>query len=180
MKLLAAHNTLTAYSHKGFIFNKKSFLKCQSKKVGDLFYCGVRVFDIRIRVINNKIYVSHGGQNYNVNVENIISYINNLPDPIYVRLVNEDTVQKSDKKQFIEISEKWMAKYKNIIWQIVTSKKNWFVLYDFFPNYTEHICYWKIGLQPQHPKPYANKFNNQNLEDYRKCNEDSIWWFDFI
>lgn len=34
-------------------------------------------------------------------------------------------------------------------------------------------------MKPNKPKPYANKYNNENFEKYRDSTS-GIWWFDFI
>lgn len=130
-------------------------------------------------MFKGKIYASHGGANYKVNVSEIIRYINNLPDPIYIRLINEDTIQNSDYLEFLKQAKEWIKLYHHIKWQIIDSKKVWSIYYNEFPHETQYNLYWKMGMKPNKPKPYANKYNNENFEKYRDSTS-GIWWFDFI
>lgn len=182
-KILAAHNTLTAYKPKYWLgYLSLPFSRCQSKKVEELYSNGVRLFDLRIRVNNKgKITACHGISEFKVNLLDIFKTLSNFDDTIYIRIVNEDSGGKSNTAEFLRVCTWYRKVFPMFKYQIIPSKKNLSnVAYSDFPNYTYHEMFWYKWRVPLLPWFYAKKNKLADTIVMESSAENGIWWFDFI
>lgn len=186
-KFLAAHNACSGYRPlKWYDYLTNIFSKCQTKNFEELYNCGVRLFDIRFR-INKKgdIRVSHGLTSYNINLMdelNKLYLLKKTDEIIYLRIVNENELLKSNTDKFIEICNIIMKNFPDFKYQIYTSKVNNLIVNEFTDIQQTYSIFWLKGEWFFPPLLYSKLFNKLGKRLYKEFipYKKTAWWFDFI
>jgi hypothetical protein len=153
---LSSHNSLSGYKLLSWWFALGiPFSRCQSKDLVKQYLCGVRYFDLRFAYYKGRWYGAHGLMLYNITIEAAMATLQSLSskeDPIYFRVVCEDTFYKSGTAEDLAsyLSDLLIANdtLKPIC---VRSKKTWSVAADYSLSEFEdiNICWdkylWQIG-----------------------------------
>lgn len=121
MLKIATHDSATGEKGKGLLsLLGNIFAKTQSKTIKQQYEAGCRMFDIRVKLINNTWRCAHGLWKSKRLATSIINEINSFEDKCYVLLTYEGTKRKS--KEFKEFVKSIKKKYTNIIWGAIAIK----------------------------------------------------------
>jgi len=163
-------------------------IQCQNDNVFTQYVVDkVRVFDFRVRMVNNEPSICHGLADFSGNImweafEPLQSIYKIMHEQIYVQLVNEDTFHHSSSALFREFATFIRVKFPDFKYCIVSSMKNWehAVEVNEFPQEESFPCFWRNsrGLIPR-PHTFAENYNRENLKHCQEA-DSGIWWFDFI
>jgi hypothetical protein len=98
MNKLATHDSLTAYPVKSWWLRPFNFLcKCQDKTLEEQYAAGARSFDLRFAKYRGEWYAAHGAMIYDITLKEAIKKLASFPEPVYFRVLCEDTFyRKSD------------------------------------------------------------------------------------
>ena len=152
MLKIATHDSATGEKGQGFLsWLITPFAKTQSKTIKEQYDVGCRMFDIRIKLINNEWYCAHGIWRTKRTAEDILKEINNFPESCYVTLTYE-----GDSKNLFEFStfaDRAQFHLTNINWGGIAikygEKANLFkVIYDYIKQYPSDWPANKRGFLP--------------------------------
>lgn len=136
--IIGSHNTMTfANPRKWWMYLIAPFSVCQYRNIEEQILDGVRCFDLRIRLVNNKWVFAHGLYEVDEDVyatfEKIRDYANDLKKKIYVRIILERRKASTEEilrfKKFCKYIEMQFGKY--VMPFEGRLKGNWELLYDF-------------------------------------------------
>ena len=147
--------------------------KCQNLTIEEQYSKGVKLFDIRIKIVKNKIYSGHGLATYKADFGKIFSYLN-LQRNCTVRLLLEG----GSTSIFVDFVNMLIAKYSQIHFVGGQRKKDWEQVvdlpgFDCADYHWKHLKWWMIP----NPLKYAKKYNQKNKEN---INEYAWSLFDFV
>lgn len=184
-KLLAAHNAGTGEKPYNF-FAKigKPIYKCQNKSIEELCKAGVRLFDLRVKYVNDRLYIAHGLALLDKTLYGAIRDIyDNTPEGeiSYIMVTYEGTLplelSNSFKYDIISILDEFISKCK--LYQIAIKKPEWKVLlsnkYDFNGFNADYIKI--VGWKCLFPFP---KFWNKFVECETRNTDNKFSMRDFI
>lgn len=115
MLKIATHDSATGEEGMGFIsWLTAPFAKTQSKTIEEQYNAGCRMFDLRVKLIDNQWRCAHGIWYTKRLAEDIIHELNTFGDKVYVALTYEG--DKDDIYEFTEFVNKIQSKYNNIVW----------------------------------------------------------------
>lgn len=121
MKKIATHDSATGERGQGFLsWLVTPFAKTQSKTIKEQYEEGCRMFDIRIRRIDDEWKCAHGCWHTERTAEDIISEINTFVAKCYVALTLEGDYEQV--YLFSVFVEHLKATYKHIHWGGVAVK----------------------------------------------------------
>jgi hypothetical protein len=102
--MLATHDSLTAYPVKFWLLKPFYWVcQCQNKTLEQQYAAGARSFDLRFAKFRGKWYAAHGAMLYNITLEEVMKKLAELPEPVYFRVLCEDTFyRKSDAKELAQ------------------------------------------------------------------------------
>lgn len=145
MNKIATHDSATGEKSKGFIsLLVTPFAKTQSKTIKEQYDVGCRMFDIRVKLINNDWYCAHGCWHTKRSAYAILKEINDFQEHCYVTLTyegNSDNVIVFDN--FVNTLQRQLP---NIIWGGIAIK------YGKDSN--------PLKVKYDYIKPYANTYPN--------------------
>ena len=96
MKKIATHDSATGEKGKGILsLIGTPFARTQNKTIKQQYDAGCRMFDIRVKLVNNKWRCAHGLWKSKRLAEDIIYEINSFDDICYVTLTYEGGSKKS-------------------------------------------------------------------------------------
>lgn len=170
---LASHNSLSYYPPQWWVIPFNWMAKCQSLTIEQQYERGVRLFDIRVKIVDGKVYSGHGIATYIVDFDTIFSFLNEKGD-CTVRIIQET----SDDNLFVNFVENLMRLYHDIKYVGGQRKKDWKKMINLPEPDLNHL-YWKHERWWMIPCPYlyAKKHNEEN----QKYLNDSSWsMFDFL
>ncbi|WP_122348162.1 hypothetical protein [Bacteroides sp. AF16-49] len=170
---LATHNSLSFHRPQWWLIPFNWMAKCQNLTIQQQYERGVRLFDIRIKIIDDKLYSSHGIATYKVKFPSLFAYLNHQRD-CTVRLL----LESGDEELFKSYAENLPYMYINIRFVGGQRKKDWVKVADL-PDFSCTDYYWKHRKwwMIPYPQRYAKKYNQKNKEF---INNDVWSMFDFI
>lgn len=184
---LATHNSLSYVTPQWWArgkYNPIRFIsQCQSMTIDQQYEFGVRYFDIRVWFKNNKAISRHGLAMYDINLHDILSYLNGK-DGVVVRLVLENWREKDSRydNDFCSFCKVCVNAYKNIQFVGGIKKIPWTTLIDL-GSVPCRDCFEKFGddkWEIYSPKWNA-EHNNRHYWQIAKYADDDKWnMFDFI
>lgn len=186
MKVLFAHQVVTAYPVKNILGKLlKHYAQCQDKTVEQLWDEGVRGFDIRFRVKENRdIEVCHGLVTYDVSIWNILDFLKSkqeeTKEEVYIRIANENEfkIKKCSKDKFQEVVDEIMDYYHNFKYEIIDDKKSWNITYTEFREQS-YECLGSKLVPFITPRRFSKYFNYTFKRLMSKVNR-GFFYFDFI
>ncbi len=121
MKKIATHDSATGEKGKGILsLIGTPFARTQNKTIKQQYDAGCRMFDIRVKLVNNKWRCAHGLWKSKRLAEDIIYEINSFDDICYVTLTYEGGSKKSNEfKKFVDDIQK---ECNHIVWGGVSIK----------------------------------------------------------
>lgn len=121
MLKIATHNSATGERGQGLLsYLVTPFTKTQSKTIKEQYEAGCRMFDIKVKLIDNVWYCAHGIWHTKRNAEDILKEINNFPDKCYVTLTYEG--DKDNTYEFSTFADRVQFYLTNINWGGVAIK----------------------------------------------------------
>lgn len=184
---LASHDTMTYLKPKQwYLYPFRFTAKCQSKSIEKQYeQYGIRYFDLRVSYDkNNQIEFCHGSMRFKGNVEEVLEYLNNKGEEVWIRFIlegNETTfkfkylfhqeviplVKSHLKTLFKKDCKRFEEKYTNLKFHNGRSKWDWKVVYKFKnsePSLDQKVSSmtWKI-FDDWCPWFYAKLMNKKNL-----------------
>ena len=170
---LASHNSLSYYPPQWWVIPFNWMARCQSLTLEQQYDKGVRLFDIRIKIVNNTLYSGHGIATYKVDFDAIFSFMHDKGD-CTVRII----LESGNDTRFRIFVEYLMKIYQNIEYTGGQRKRDWKKLVNFPESDITHL-YWMYKKWWMIPFPYwyAKKYNKENQ---RYLNDSSWSMFDFI
>lgn len=182
MKKLGTHNSLSYLKPQWWLIPFNWIGKCQNLTLSEQYKKGVRYFDIRVKYINDEAKSGHGLLTYDIRIEEVLNFINNLEEKCNVRIFLENS--KSDPTKYFNRFERdikiWIDKFKNIKFLEGGCRYSYRRLIEEDPKDKIEFrdCYWKKGytLLP-YPKGYAKDNNKINHID---DNDKIFSIYDFI
>lgn len=170
---LASHNSLSYYLPQWWVVPFNFMSKCQSLTIEQQFKKGVRLFDIRVKIVCNEIYSGHGIATYKVNFNEIFQFLNEKGG-CTVRIIQE----RGGDNLFIEFVKKIKVLYPDIEFVGGQRKRDWVKMVDLPEPYIRHF-YWMHKKWWMIPFPflYAKRHNKEN----QRYLNDQVWsMFDFV
>ena len=121
---------------KWWMYPFRFMAKCQSKSIEEQYEkYGIRMFDLRISYTEDcKAEFRHGLIAYTGNVDEILQYLNNRSDEVYVRLLLEVGEYADLQKQewlFTLDCERFIRDYNNIKFFCGRRKFDWKTVFEF-------------------------------------------------
>ena len=135
MEKIATHNSATGESGIWYSWLLAPFAKCQSKTIKQQYESGCRLFDIRLKLVNNKWRMAHGWWYTKRSAEDIIKEMNKFKNgPCRITLTYEG--KGKNNELFLMFIIKLKSLYKNIKYGPVAVKygkgsKGYKVSYDY-------------------------------------------------
>lgn len=115
MLKIATHDSATGERGQGFLsWLITPFAKTQSKTIKEQYDAGCRMFDIRVKLIDNKWYCAHGLWVSKRNAEDILEEINNFKEQCYVTVTYEGN--NDNLFEYTTFVDRIRNKFTNIIW----------------------------------------------------------------
>ena len=112
---IATHDSATGERGKGFLsWLVIPFAKTQSKTIKQQYDAGCRMFDIRVKLIDNEWHCAYGIWHTKRNVEDILNEINNFSDTCYVTVTYEGN--SDNLFEYTIFIDRIQKKFNNIIW----------------------------------------------------------------
>lgn len=139
MLKIATHDSATGEKGQGFLsWLITPFAKTQSKTIKEQYDAGCRMFDIRVKLIDNEWYCAHGIWHTKRTAEDILKEINNFPETCYVTLTYEGN--SKNLFEFSTFADRAQSHLTNINWGGIAikygEKANLFkVIYDYIKQY---------------------------------------------
>jgi len=132
----ATHDSLSSYKVKYWILKPLNFMaKCQTKTLEEQYNAGARSFDLRFIYHRKKWYAAHGIQIYDITLDEALKTLNKLStkeDPLYFRVLCEDTMIKSDLHLLCNAILDWLNNNPNTLKPLyINSKKTWETGYEW-------------------------------------------------
>ena len=170
---LASHNSLSYYPPQWWVIPFNWMAKCQSLTIEQQYEKGVRLFDIRIKIVDDKVCSGHGVATYKVDFDAIFDFLNK-EGICTVRII----LESGNDDIFRRYVGYLMKAYQNIEYAGGQRKRDWKKMVnlpepDLNHLYWKHDRWWKIPF----PYWYAKKHNKENQ---RYLNDVSWSIFDFI
>ena len=137
--MIATHDSLTAYPVKFWFLKPFNFLcKCQSKTLEEQHDAGVRSFDLRFAKWNGSWYAAHGAQLYTITLFETFLRLRRLTErgePIYFRVICEDTFWKSDVDELDIAVNRILKEYPSPLKPLyIRSKCTWEMVNEYEDN----------------------------------------------
>lgn len=115
MLKIATHDSATGEKSEGFLsWLMTPFAKTQSKSIKEQYDMGCRMFDIRIKLINNEWKCAHGLWHTKKTAYDILKEINDFPDKCYVALTYEG--DSDNVLTFSNFAQAIQKDFKKIKW----------------------------------------------------------------
>ena len=184
--ILGSHNSLTYNKCTNIFCNLIRFTwRCQNVDIYAQYLIGVRCFDFRLYYDNGVWKAAHGHTKFNVNFYEILHWLNNSEEQIYVRVVYEGGSEMGEHS-FAILCNEWEHTFSNIKFFEGTKKKGWKILYHF--KYTPHpyIVQYVSSMQETNiikkilPYRYAKKYNKEKYKESLSVESNQIILFDFV
>lgn len=175
---LGSHNSVSyANPKQWYLYPFKFMARCQSKTISEQYYdYGVRMFDLRIKCKKNgdKVF-AHGLMEYNLDIDEVLNFLNNVPEQVDVRLIQENKTGEFEDT-FIIFCQNIRKKYPNIKFFGGLNKGSWKPIYKFKykgPTYLDKYSsvnnetsnYTGTIWDDWFPFLYAWKNNRENIEN---------------
>lgn len=171
---LASHNSLSYYPPQWWVVAFNWMARCQSLTLEQQYAKGVRLFDIRIKIVNDKVCSGHGIATYKVDFDEIFSFLNNKRD-CSVRII----LESGNDTRFRIFVEYLMKIYQNIEYTGGQRKRDWKKMINLQEADITHL-YWMHKKWWMIPFPYLFAKRHNNKENQRYLNDSSWSMFDFI
>jgi hypothetical protein len=121
MNKIATHDSATGEKGQGLIsWLVTPFAKTQSKTIKEQYEADCRMFDLRVKLINNEWKCAHGCWHTKRSAVKILNEINSFEDKCYVTVTYEGN--KDNVYAFTEFVNDIEKVYDNIIWGGVAVK----------------------------------------------------------
>ena len=149
---IATHDSATGERGQGFLsYLITPFARTQSKTIKEQYEAGCRMFDIRVKLIDNEWYCAHGIWHTKRTAYNILEEINNFDEQCYVTLTYEGNYENLFEYSIFIDSVR--HRLKNIIWGGMAIKygKDAHILnvkYDYIQPYPENWPVTRRGFLP--------------------------------
>lgn len=130
---LGSHNSISyAKPKKWYLYPFRFMARCQSKTLVEQYYTyGVRMFDLRIKFSKGGKYsFAHGIMEYDLDVDEILTLLNDFPENVDVRIIQENR-EGEFEDTFIQWCQKVRKQYPNIKFFGGRNKGSWKVIYNF-------------------------------------------------
>lgn len=115
MLKISTHDSATGERGQGFLsWLVIPFAKTQSKTIKEQYEAGCRMFDIRVKLIDNEWYCAHGCWHTKRTAKDILTEINNFTEHCYVTLTYE--CNKDQIFLFSNVVQAFKEDFANIIW----------------------------------------------------------------
>lgn len=163
MLKIATHNSATGETPYNLLsWLVIPFARTQSKTIIEQFECGCRVFDIRIKYKNNKLYSGHGLFTTKKSLSSILLELNTLAilnnSKIYVLLTYENRIIKENKLSLlIKTIKQYQQKYNNLNFGDVSikyGKNKLFVDYSVIIKAKDTMVPTRQGFLPLNGKTW--------------------------
>ena len=106
--LIGTHNSATGEKSGSLLsWLLTPFAKCQSKTIKQQYEAGCRLFDIRIKWINNAWHCAHGVWYTKKYVSEILHEINGFPESCYVSITYEGKLNGEQEKHDLLLFFHW-------------------------------------------------------------------------
>lgn len=146
MLKIATHNSATGEKGRGFLsWFVTPFTKTQSKTIKEQYDAGCRMFDIRVKLIDNVWYCAHGIWHTKRTAEDILKEINNFSERCYVTLAYEG--DKDNTYEFSIFVGRVKFHLTNINWGGVAIKCS-NTKYVYIQSYPENWPATRRGFLP--------------------------------
>lgn len=181
MKKLGTHNSLSYHKCQWWLRPFSWIGKCQSLTIQEQFDLGVRYFDIRVKFDKHGNPISgHGLLTYNIDITQVLKYLDNKKERIIVRLFLENSKKNPNKwnNLFADYIQYWKQAYPYLYF--VEGGCRYEYKNFISCNIDSRVCYaeyWKKKFCIPFPKIWAKKHNsNLHLDD----NDKQYSIYDFI
>ena len=178
------HNSLSYANPKYCWRNLFRFAwKCQDKILSEQIIAGIRAFDIRVAIHNDKFCSAHGGTKLDMNPCFALAIIDRFCVKAYVRLTLETGYK--DKDKFVKFCSWAENKYPSITFFGGTYKPTWEYLYKFnTPSVYEQTLYQHIGSMQSwwgklFPRLWAKR-HRHDIPEFANDDELPIVFLDFV
>lgn len=179
--IIGSHNTMSYMNPKHWWMKPFVFMaRCQDKSIQEQYEHGVRLFDLRfVFDKKGKIGFAHGLMSFKGDVDEVLNYLNSLPEQVYVRILNE---RDKNYDLFIDKCNQIQLKYQNIKFFGGHNKKDWKQLFVFnnavnLPIIDKYSsCNYDTSIQTGwylddlYPRVYAFCLNKHWREKYEHQN----------
>ena len=152
MLKIATHDSATGEKGQGLLsWLVTPFAKTQSKTIKEQYDAGCRMFDIRIKLLDNNWYCAHGIWHTKRTADDILSEINNFPEKCYVTLTYEGN--KDNLFVFSTFVDRVQSHLTNINWGGIGVKYGegshlFKVKFDYIQPYPKNWPASKQGFLP--------------------------------
>lgn len=189
--MIATHNSATYLRPRTWWQRALSWMaRCQDITISEQYRLGTRVFDFRIRMYGNEPRIAHGLVEYKGDIHAILAWLDEKAkasgETVWVTLVNEDTLKSSDPAYFGKFGRICEKNYKNLDFELVSSKKTWTMMKYFTKaGWTRSFpMFWRFTKSRPLPWPrlWYKIDEDENLEvlDREGDSTDSLVWVDFL
>ncbi len=184
---LATHNSGTGEKGSNFWSKFSWFCRCQTKTIVEQYEAGVRLFDLRVRWVDDDLYLCHGLAVYDKSLVQALSELADIHEkyteknrsterPI-VMVTYEGRLDGDMELDFMEYVFSIFREYKKIrMGNLAVKKPKWRSIYisrwqpSYLQNYPKLIG-WKVLL----PIPILwNKFKKDKSEEKWFVMEDFV------
>jgi hypothetical protein len=115
MVKIATHDSATGERGQGFLsWLVTPFAKTQSKTIAEQYEAGCRMFDIRVKLVDNQWHCAHGLWISKRGPYDILKEINDFEEQCYVTLTYEGN--KDQIFRFSNVVQVFKEDFTNIIW----------------------------------------------------------------
>lgn len=149
---IATHDSATGERGQGFLsWLVTPFAKTQSKTIKEQYEAGCRMFDIRVKLIDNEWYCAHGIWHTKRTAYDILEEINSFEESCYVTLTYEGNAD--NLFEYSLFVDGVRHRLKNIMWGGIAIKygKNANILnvkYDYIQPYPKDWPVTRRGFLP--------------------------------
>lgn len=164
--------------------------RCQRISYFEQYKLGVRIFDLRVLPVEDRIELRHGLIKYDCNVFDILDYIGGTSKEVSCRILLEQNHKKKNQedidKKFSKFCSLLETKYPEIKFFGGERKYDWKSIYTFKNGYPEGAVekYSSVDktskIDDIFPFLYARKHNKKNVEELSKNPDVKYLWMDFI
>jgi len=167
--MIASHNSWSYLSPRRiWMYLVAPFSRCQSKSIDGQLALGVRMFDMRIKIVNSKVYLAHGLMEFEfIPTLSDLAKIQKV-EGCSIRILLENRRPDNDSvKIFKAIAVSLKNQYPTIQWfgGHGAHGSDWgrhYVRLSPTPGYTEdHASVSVEGLLRIFPRIYAKRFNKR-------------------
>lgn len=131
---IGTHNSATG--EEGSFWSKflTPFARCQSKTLVEQYKAGVRLFDIRVRVDEDGLYLHHGPWRTKRDAYNTLRPLLNVcNEPTYFEITYEGSTVGEDEMRQMKSLAHYIATYKNAVVTRLNKKTPWEALEVYYP-----------------------------------------------